>query len=216
MVPYRNLQTEIGGGPNIRPSQRKEQIDFGAPPSDTSNRQELGERSLVIRRGKPNEIERAAGDHLGEMARISHFLSAEAARAERRVIEGEEPLRYQRIAQPKKPLVHSCGGVDRHLLLENYVQQRAEPVAAATKPRRPRTLQDRGEKRLGSENGDPFGEALRRVDRCLELRRVRAHGAASATSTNLAAPSHHRLAWAFHSDPPSISIRPFARSVLMA
>jgi hypothetical protein len=216
MLPDRNLQTEIGGGPNIRPSQRKEQVDFGAPPPDTSDRQELGERGLVIRRGKPNEIERAAGDHLGEMARISHFLSAEAARAVRRVIEGEEPLRHQRVAQPNKPLVHRCGGVDRHLLLENYVQKRAEPVAAAAKLRRPRTLQDRGEKRLGSENGNPFGEALRRIDRSLELRRVSAHGVASATTTNRSAASHHRFARAFHSDAPSISIRLFAGSVLMA
>jgi hypothetical protein len=78
MAADRDLQTEIRGRPNIRPSQRKQQINFGAPPPDASDCKELGERSLVIRHGEPREIECAAADHISEMACISHFLPTEA------------------------------------------------------------------------------------------------------------------------------------------
>jgi Protein of unknown function (DUF1499) len=118
------------------------------------------------------------------------------------------------MAQPNEPLVHSRSRIDRYLLLEDNVEKRAEPVAATAEARRTRPLQDLSEKRLGRENGDPFGEALRRIDFCLALRSSLALGAASAASFNRDIGSRHDFARAFHRDPSSISIRPLPRALL--
>src|ERR1700757_3010489 len=57
----RELQTKIGGRPDIRPPQREYQIDFGAPPSDALDRQQLGHGSLVIGASQSGKIEHPTG-----------------------------------------------------------------------------------------------------------------------------------------------------------
>src|SRR5438552_10641372 len=59
-VGYRELQTKIGGRPDIRPSQCEYQIDFRTPPSDALERQQLGHGRLVIGASEPDKIELAA------------------------------------------------------------------------------------------------------------------------------------------------------------
>src|SRR6202011_1853681 len=108
-------------------------------------------------------IKLAAGDQLGEMAGIAHLLAAEAAGAKGRIIESKKGCRRQRATKRDEPSVHGCRRIDRHLLLENYVQKRAEPIAAAAKTRRTRMREDTGKNRLGSENRYPLSEALRGI-----------------------------------------------------
>lgn len=213
MVADRNLQTKIGGRPNVRAPKGKKQIDFGAPPPDASNCQQFGERGFVIRLGEPGEIELAAGDGCGQIACIAHLLPAKPARAQCRVVEGEKRLGRQRAAEPDQPLVHRRRGVDRHLLLQDDVQERAKPVAAAAKPRRTGLLQDFGKGRLDRENGDPFDQALRGVDRPFGPLPDRAHRAAPA---NRDADCRNDLARAVRPVRPSIPIPPFAARNLMA
>jgi hypothetical protein len=50
-------------------------------------------------------------------------------------------------------------------LLQNYVEQGAKAVAAASKPWGARAFQYRGEDWLGREDGKAVGKAIRRVDR---------------------------------------------------
>jgi hypothetical protein len=160
---YRELQTKIGGRPDIGPPQREYQIDFGAPPSDALERQQLGHGSLVVGAGEPDKIERAAGDQLGEMAGIAHLLAAETAGTKGRIVERKKGCRRQRATEREEPSVHRCRGIDRHLLLENDVQKRAKPIAAAAKTRRTRMGEDAGKHRLGSEDRYPLGETLRGI-----------------------------------------------------
>src|ERR1700730_3126548 len=124
-VGYRDLQTKIGGRPDIRPPQREYQIDFGAPPSDALERQQLGPGSLIV--------------------------------------DYQKGCRRQRAAECQEPSVHRCRGIDRHLLLENDVQKRPEPIAAAAKTRRTRMGEDAGKHRFGSEDRYPLGETLRGI-----------------------------------------------------
>src|SRR6266481_6933212 len=105
-VRYRDLQTKIGCRPDIRPSQREYQIDFGAPPSDALDRQQLGHGGLVIGASEPDKIELAAGDQFGEATGIAHLLAAEAARAKDRIIESEKSFRHQRAAKPDELSMH--------------------------------------------------------------------------------------------------------------
>jgi len=162
-VGYRDLQTKIGGRPDIRPPQREDQIDFSTPPSDALERQQLGHGGLVVGASEPDKIERAAGDQLGEMAGIAHLLAAEATGAKGRIVERKKGCRRQRATEREEPSVHRCRGIDRHLLLENDVQKRAEPIAAAAKTRRTRMGEDAGKHRLGSENRYPLGQTLRGI-----------------------------------------------------
>ena len=168
-VGYRDLQTKIGGRPDIRPPQREYQIDFGAPPSDALERQQLGHGSLVVGASEADKIERAAGDQLGEMAGIAHLLAAEATGAKGRIVECQKGCRRQRAAECQEPSVHRCRGIDRHLLLENDVQKRAEPIATTAKTRRTRMSEDAGKHRFGSENRYPLGETLRGIGRQVAL-----------------------------------------------
>ena len=162
-VRYRELQTKIGGRPDIRAPQREYQIDFGAPPSDALDREQLSHGSLVIGPSQADKIELPAGDQFGEMTGIAHLLAAETAGAKDRIIESEKGFRRQWAANPDELLVHGCRRVDRHLLLEDDVQKRAEPVAAAAKTRWTRMGEDTGKHRLSSENRYPLGEALRGI-----------------------------------------------------
>jgi Protein of unknown function (DUF1499) len=149
MLANRHLQTEIGGRPNIRPSEREQQIDFSAPSPDSPNRQQLGQGSLILGGAKPSEIDPAA----------------ETAGAEGHVLESKKGFRRQRAANPDQPPVHCRGGINRHLLLEDDVQQRAEPVATPAKSRRPGFLEYLCKMRLDCEDRDPFGEAFGRINR---------------------------------------------------
>jgi Protein of unknown function (DUF1499) len=162
-VGYRDLQTKIGGRPDIRPPQREYQIDFSTPPSDALERQQLGHGSLVVGASEADKIERAAGDQLGEMAGIARLLAAEATGAKGRIVESKKGFGRQRTAKSDKLSVHGCRGIDRHLLLEDDVQKGAEPIAAAAKTRRTRMGEDAGKHRFGSENRYPLGETLRGI-----------------------------------------------------
>jgi hypothetical protein len=86
MIADRDLQTEITGWPDVWSSEREEQIDFGAPPSDSLDGQQLGKSRLVVGSAKPAEIEFAIADHFGEVTGIPHLLSAEAARTKGRIV----------------------------------------------------------------------------------------------------------------------------------
>src|SRR4029077_11236755 len=117
-VRYRELQTKIGGRPDIRPPQREYQIDFGAPPSDALERQQLGHGSLVVGASEADKIERAAGDQLRDVAGIAHLLAGGVTGAKGRIVEREKGGRRQRAAEREEPSVHRGRGIDRHLLLE--------------------------------------------------------------------------------------------------
>src|SRR5262249_51153543 len=99
----RELQTKVGGRPNISSSQREYQIDFGAPPSDALERQQLGHGSLVVGASEPDKIERAAGDQLGEIAGIAHLLAAEAAGTKGRIVERKKGCGRQRATERDEP-----------------------------------------------------------------------------------------------------------------
>src|SRR6516164_6521182 len=164
MLPDCSLQTEIARRPDVRPAEREEHINFRAPSPDALDRQQLGESGLILGPAEPGEIEFAAGDHLGERAGIAHLLAAKAARTKGRVVERQKGCGGQWAAELYEPAVHRCRGVDRHLLLEDDVQQCAKAIAAAAKPRRPGALQYLIENRLGSEDRDPFSETRRGID----------------------------------------------------
>jgi hypothetical protein len=133
-------------------------------------------RGLVIGLGEAGEVEFAADDLFSEVTGVTHLLPAEAAGAQSSVVEREERIRHERSAQPAQPAVHCRRGIDRHLLLENDVQQGPEAVSAAAKARRSRLLQDRGEDRLGRKHGDSVSQAFRRIQRRIFGRRS-SHGA---------------------------------------
>ena len=48
----RDLQAEIGGRPDIGTSERKDQVDLGAPPPDALECEQPGQRGLVIGLGE--------------------------------------------------------------------------------------------------------------------------------------------------------------------
>jgi len=159
----RKLQTKIGGRPDVRPTQRKEQIDFGAPPADASECEQLRQSGFIRRRRQPRKIETPLLHRRGKIARISHLLSAEPARTQGWVVERKEGGGYQRMTQPDESVVHLCRRIDRDLLLEDNVQQSTKPVAATTEARRPGAFQYSGEKRLSYEDRNAFSKTLRRV-----------------------------------------------------
>ncbi len=89
----RELQAEIGGGPDIRPPEREDQVHLGAPPPDPLQRQQRRLGALVVGLGEPGEVEFAAADLFGETAGVTRLLPAEAAGAQGRVVEGQKRRR---------------------------------------------------------------------------------------------------------------------------
>jgi hypothetical protein len=158
------LQAEIGGRPDVGAAEREDQIDLGAPPPDPLERYQRRPGLVVRHPGKRGEIEPPARHRIGETARIGNFLPAEAAALQCRVVEREKILRRQRPAGFGKPPVHRRRRVDRHLLLEDDVQQRRKPVRASPEARRPGPCQDRGEYTLAAERGDAVIETSGRQD----------------------------------------------------
>src|SRR4029077_6435664 len=93
MFANRELQAKITGGRNVWSAKREEQINCGTPAPNSSDGQQLGESRLIFSSGKPREIEYAAVDHPGEMAGISHLLTAKPARPKGCIVEREIGLR---------------------------------------------------------------------------------------------------------------------------
>src|SRR5579884_3640678 len=89
----RDLQAEIGGGPDVRPPEREEQINFGAPPADALNLAQRREGRLILGRGEPVEVEIAGGDGCGKAPGIFPLLAAEAAPAQTAFVKGKKALR---------------------------------------------------------------------------------------------------------------------------
>ena len=69
----RDLQAEVGGGPDIGPAQHENQVDFGAPAADAFERDQCRLRGLVIGLGEAGEIEFASDDLFGEVAGVTIF-----------------------------------------------------------------------------------------------------------------------------------------------
>src|SRR6266851_1779770 len=103
------LQPEIAGGPDIRPAEREDQIDFGAPPPDALEANEGGKRCRIIGTSEPDEIKFAARHRRSQPAGVIHLLPAEAAAAQRGVVEGEKRRGRKRLAQPGEPAVSRMG-----------------------------------------------------------------------------------------------------------
>ena len=160
----RELQAEIGGRPDVAAAEREDQIDLGAPAADPLEADQLGQHRRDAGRLEPGEIEGAADYRRGQPAGIIHFMPAEAAAPQRRVVERQKRLGGQWPAQLGEPAVHRRGGIDRHLLFEDDVQQRREAVAAAAEARHAGAVEDGAEHRLPGEHLHPFFQVLRRVD----------------------------------------------------
>src|SRR5204862_7296054 len=123
---------------------------------------------------------------------IIQLLPAEAAGAQCCVVEREERLRRERMAQPGEPAVHRGGGIDRDLLLKNDVQERREAVTPPAEARLTGAIEDGAKHRLAGERLDPLFQTLRRVDQAHKVSPKARAPAGRACCRHSAAPAFGR------------------------
>ena len=78
---HRRDESQVAYGPDVRSTQRHEEVDVGGPRSDALDAGQAGVRSIVVQRKKGVEIEVTVEYGLGERASVGCFLAAEAGAA---------------------------------------------------------------------------------------------------------------------------------------
>ena len=74
----RDGESEVAAGPYVRAAQRHQQVDVGAPPADSLEREQRGPRALVVERVQRVDLEGAADDRLREGANVRGLLPTES------------------------------------------------------------------------------------------------------------------------------------------
>ena len=77
----RDHQRQVVGGHDIGPPERKQQIDFRAPPPDTFERDQCGDCVVVGHAPHRVQVHRGGIDRLGEAAAVGNLLAAQAVAA---------------------------------------------------------------------------------------------------------------------------------------
>src|SRR5256712_10305956 len=136
---HRAREREVGARPDVRSSERHEQVDIRAPRTDPSQLHERGVRRVVVERAQAVDVELPPDDRTSQRVDVRGLLPREPSGRKRALAEVEEPLRCWAFCDGDEALIRRTGRGERHLLLEDDLHERSEGRRALPKwpPARP-------------------------------------------------------------------------------
>jgi hypothetical protein len=157
----RHLQRQIARRPDIVPPQGEQQEDLSAPVSEAAEFHDRGQGLLVSEPSEPLGREAPIKNRAREAAGIADLLPREAAVLKCVLIELEEAPRRQRPTVLLEAFPEFGRDIERELLLQDNVQERAEARGPAREARQAIGLEDARE--IGIEPGENPGAVLQSV-----------------------------------------------------
>jgi hypothetical protein len=122
---------------------------------------------VVVHLGERARIEFPGHDGVSELADVPALLPGQAGAAQGRLVEPGDGLRCHGARDPLEAPVRRSAGRERHLLLEDDLDQGLEAWRPIPEGRRPMTGDDRGEMRVAPRQ---LGNTVSEHRRC-ELNR---------------------------------------------
>src|SRR5439155_7384950 len=123
---HRAGQYQIGGGPDIGPEQRHQQIDVGAPTTDPVESDQRRACGVVVEAREVTEVEAFARDRFGESADVANLLSSQPGASQRGFVDIEHSVRRDSTHGRGKARIRRAGRGERDLLLEDDADHRGE------------------------------------------------------------------------------------------
>jgi hypothetical protein len=155
-------QCQVTDRPHVPPAESHEQIDVRAPVADPIELDQLRSGGVVLHLHESTWVEPALNDCSREAADVCGLLPAHSRGPEGRVVEFAESVRTDAAGRLAEPFVRRAGRAERDLLLEDDLDERAEPRLARPERRRPETIHNHREMRITApELGDALRERLR-------------------------------------------------------
>src|SRR2546428_962783 len=133
---HRAREREVVARPDVRSSERHEQVDIRAPRTDPSQLHERGVRSVGVERAQAVDVELPPDDRTSQRVDVRGLLPREPGGRKRALAELEEPLRCWAFCDGDEALIRRTRRRERHLLLEDDLYERCEGRRALPKWRR--------------------------------------------------------------------------------
>lgn len=138
----RRDQREVAVRPDVSSAECHQEIDVGGPRADALQPDQCRVGVVIVHTGKRARIELARNDRLSELADVPALLSGQPGASQGRLVESGDGLRCHRARGPLEPSVGRSACRERHLLLEDDLNEGLESWCAIPQRRRPEPFDD--------------------------------------------------------------------------